>query len=127
MNTTEFVTTINCMDGRVQEPVIQWLKEKFNSKYVDTITEPGPNLILAQDEDTDRIESIKERVDISVNGHGSETIAIVGHYDCAGNLAEKEEQLEHIKASIAKVKDWDFGVKVIGLWVNQEWEVEPIA
>jgi len=127
MNTTEFVTTINCMDGRVQEPVIQWLKKKFNSKYVDTITEPGPNLILAQDEDTDRIESIKERVDISVNGHGSETIAIVGHYDCAGNLAEKEEQLEHIKASIAKVKDWDFGVKVIGLWVNQEWEVEPIA
>ncbi|SDC62265.1 MULTISPECIES: carbonic anhydrase [unclassified Candidatus Frackibacter] len=127
MNTTEFVTTINCMDGRVQEPVIQWLKKKFNSKYVDTITEPGPNLILAQDEDTDRIKSIKERVDISVNGHGSETIAIVGHYDCAGNLAEKEEQIEHIKASIVKVKDWDFGVKVIGLWVNQEWEVEPIA
>lgn len=39
----QFVTAINCMDGRVQEPVIKWMKEKYNATYVDMITEAGPN------------------------------------------------------------------------------------
>ncbi len=43
-----FCTTINCMDGRVQLPVIKYLQKHFNVDYVDSITEPGPNLILAK-------------------------------------------------------------------------------
>ena len=38
-----FCTVINCMDGRVQLPVIRHMKERFNAEYVDSITEPGPN------------------------------------------------------------------------------------
>lgn len=36
------------MDGRVQLPVIKYLQDRFKVQYVDTITEPGPNLILAE-------------------------------------------------------------------------------
>jgi len=39
----EFCTAINCMDGRVQIPVISFLEERFNARYVDVISEPGPN------------------------------------------------------------------------------------
>ncbi len=46
-----FGTVINCMDGRVQLPVIAYLQKRFNVTYVDTITEAGPNLLLAQGED----------------------------------------------------------------------------
>ncbi len=36
-----FATAINCMDGRVQLPVIAYLKSKYVVDYVDAITEPG--------------------------------------------------------------------------------------
>ena len=42
-----FFTVINCMDGRVQLPVINYLKQKFNVEFIDTITEVGPNKIIA--------------------------------------------------------------------------------
>ena len=40
-----FCTAINCMDGRVQLPVIRFLQERFKVDYVDVISEPGPNLL----------------------------------------------------------------------------------
>ncbi len=39
-----FCTAINCMDGRTQLPVIEFLKNKLSVEYVDTVTEPGPHL-----------------------------------------------------------------------------------
>ncbi len=37
----KFVTAINCMDGRVQIPVIEYLKNNYGINYVDMITAPG--------------------------------------------------------------------------------------
>jgi len=45
---TKFVTVINCIDGRVQKPVINKFQKDYNADYIDMITEPGPNLILAE-------------------------------------------------------------------------------
>ncbi|RKX75878.1 MAG: hypothetical protein DRP87_13470 [Spirochaetes bacterium] len=44
---SRFCTVVNFMDGRVQLAVIKYLQRRFDVDYVDTITEPGPNLILA--------------------------------------------------------------------------------
>jgi hypothetical protein len=55
-----FVMAINCMDGRVQLPVIEWLKKEYEADYVDMITEPGPNKILAENKDQLFINSIKK-------------------------------------------------------------------
>ena len=38
-----FCTVVNCMDGRVQLPVIRYLQERFEVPYVDSITEVGPS------------------------------------------------------------------------------------
>jgi len=48
MSNQKFATAINCMDGRVQTPVIKWLKNEYKVNYIDMITEPGPNKILAE-------------------------------------------------------------------------------
>ena len=48
MEDKKFATAISCMDGRVQDPISRYIKEKFNVDYVDTITEPGPNKIIAE-------------------------------------------------------------------------------
>jgi len=121
-----FATAINCMDGRVQVPANEWIKKKFRVDYVDTITEPGPNKILAENKDSAAVDSIKRRVAISVNKHGSKYIAVLGHHDCAGNPVDKESQLVHIKSAVKAVNSWGFPVETIGLWVDENWQVSEV-
>jgi len=115
------------MDGRVQLPVIKYLQEKFDVDYVDSITEPGPNLILAQQTNIDIVESIFNRLKISVNHHGSVGIAVVGHYDCAGNPATKEQQTVHTLDSIRCIKSRYSDLEIVGLWVDENWEVSEFS
>ena len=122
-----FCTAINCMDGRVQLPVIDYLKERFNVDYVDVVSEPGPNGILAMQSKPNLVESIFERVNISIRNHGSVGIAIVGHHDCAGNPAGKEEQFAHIRDAIRFVHTKFDQIEIIGLWVDENWEVTEVV
>ena len=122
----KFVTAINCMDGRVQLPAIEWMKRKYNAEYVDMITEPGPIKILDENENTCLIESIKNRIDVSVNKHLSKVIAIIGHYDCTGNPVEKDIQIKQIESSIKLVSSWNFNADIIGLWIDENWEVSIV-
>ena len=43
-----FCTVVNCMDGRVQLPVIRYLQDRIEVLYVDSVTEPGPVRSLAE-------------------------------------------------------------------------------
>lgn len=122
----KFFTAINCMDGRVQLPVIEYLKNKFNVGYVDLITEPGPNKIIADGTDRKLIESIFSRIKISVEKHGSKHIAIIGHHDCAGNPAGEEEQRLHTQKAVDVVKERLKDIEVIGLWVDESWNIQDL-
>ncbi len=122
-----FCTAINCMDGRVQLPVIEYLKERFGVEYVDSITEPGPNLILAGRENPELLESILARLEISVEKHGSRGIAVVGHHDCAGNPASPGEQLLHLREAVEFLRGRYPGMEIIGLWVGGDWVVHEIG
>jgi carbonic anhydrase len=126
MKKKKFCTAINCMDGRVQLPVNKFLHEYFNAEYVDTITEPGPNLILSKKTNKKLIDSIIKRTEISVYKHKSVGIAIVGHYDCAGNPSKKKEQIVQVKKSIKFLQKQFDEIEIIGLWVNKKWEVSKI-
>ncbi|NGX32362.1 MAG: hypothetical protein K1060chlam4_00405 [Candidatus Anoxychlamydiales bacterium] len=121
----KFATAINCIDGRVQLPVIDWLKKEAQIDYVDMITEPGPNKVLSENKDRVVIESIKKRVGISIERRNSRLIAIVGHFDCLGNPSNKDVQLQDIKNAIEVVKTWELDAKIIGLWVDENFNVNP--
>ena len=122
-----FCTVINCMEGRIQLPVIEYLKGRFGVDYVDSITEPGPNLVLAQQTDMDIVKSIFSRLKISIERHASVGIAIAGHYNCAGNPASKEEQTEHTIEAIRCIKREYSELEVIGLWINENWKVSELS
>ena len=122
----EFVTSIHCMDGRIQEPLINFIKGKFDIKYIDVITEPGPCKILSQNLDNTIIESIENRIVISLNKHGSKMVFISGHYDCAGNPVSKEIQVNQIIKSEEFLRLKYPNVKVIKLWINENWEIEEL-
>lgn len=65
-------------------------------------------------------------MEISIRKHKSNLVVIVGHYDCAGNPKSKKDQINDIKKSIELIKSWEFNSQVIGLWVNENWEVERV-
>jgi len=119
----EFCTVINCMDGRVQLPVIQYMQKEYNVKYVDSITEPGPVGILANQNDASLVKSIFNRMDVSVYKHKSRLVAIAAHDDCAGNPLAEEKQMLQLKSSADLVKEKYPELKVIGLWVDMQWKV----
>lgn len=121
-----FCTAINCMDGRVQLPVIRFLQERFKSQYVDVISEPGPNLLLAVRTKPYLLESIFDRLRISVEIHESTGIAVVGHHGCAGNPAPKDRQINHLRDAVAHVRSRYKGIEIIALWVDENWKVNEI-
>jgi len=116
----KFATAINCMDGRAQKPVIEYVMANFGVDYVDMITEPGPNRILAEGKDTYLVESIKKRVEISVKKHGSKVIVIAAHHDCAGNPVDENAQKQHLEKAVETVTSWGLPVeKITSLWLDE--------
>lgn len=124
-----FCTAINCMDGRVQLPTTEFLKERFSVDHVDMITEAGPNRILPRLTDYSLLQSVIDRLRLSVERHHSVGIAIVGHHDCAGNPAGKEEQTADTIAAVQRIRQHCSQYKdipIIGLWIDENWSVSEI-
>lgn len=120
----KFATSICCMDGRIQIPIIQWIKEKYSVDFVDTVTEPGVDKTIS---DNQGLESIKKKIGISINAHNSKVIVVSGHYDCAGNPVSDEEHIGQIKKGVDVIKSWNDDVTVVGIWVNDKWQIETVA
>ena len=120
-----FATAINCMDGRVQTPVADWVKIHQHVQYVDMVTEAGVDGMMARGSQAE-LESVKRRVLVSVNAHHSRFIVIAGHQGCAGNPVSDAEHLADIKGAIQVVSSWQLPVQVAGLWVN-EWGIVEVV
>jgi carbonic anhydrase len=119
----KFATSVSCMDGRIQIPLTKWIKENYSVDYVDTITEPGVDKTITENS---VFESIKTKVSISINAHKSELVVLSGHYDCAANQVSNEDHIELIKKGIEVISSWNLGTKVIGVWVDDSWNVNTI-
>lgn len=121
-----FATAINCIDGRAQKPVEEWLKSHYHADFVDMITEPGPDLAFCTGVAV-AIEELKHKVEISVNAHHSHVVAAACHYDCAGNPVSANEHKKEIERASNIIKSWKLPVEVVALWINRKWEVERVV
>ena len=105
MSDKSFATSLSCMDGRVQIPMINLIKEKYSVDFVDTITAPGIDKVISDGD----IESIKKSVMISVS------------FGCAGNPVSNDEHFIHIKKSVELVKSWNLDAEVVGVWIDENF------
>jgi hypothetical protein len=122
-----FGTAINCIDGRTQQVVIDYMKQKYNIDGVDMVTFPGADGIFSSGEHSDGIPLIQRAVSISTERHGSHIIAVVGHYDCAGNPGDREHHYTHIRRAVSEVSSWNLQAQVIGLYVNDKRQIEEVT
>ena len=118
-----FGTSISCMDGRIQIPISNWIKENYSVDFVDTITEPGVDKVLV---DNPNNESIKNKVSISINAHKSKLVVVSGHYECAANPVSDDEHISQIKKDVETISSWNLGVEVVGVWVDSSWKVNRL-
>ena len=126
VNSARFATVINCMDGRTQLPVIDYMKAKFDVDYVDVITEPGPVKVITEPGNAFQVYSIQQRMLLSQERHGSQHLGLVAHFDCAANPVEKSRQIEQLRQALSYVSLWGFKGSAVGLWVDENWEVQQV-
>ena len=119
-----FCTVINCIDGRTQLPVLAYLQNRFNVKYVDVVTEAGPAGVLSTRPKSGEAKSIFRRVEVSIQAHFSKGIAIVAHHDCAGNPIPDSEQQLQIQICQEILSKRYPEVEVLGLWLDQNWTLQ---
>ncbi|MFW5808170.1 MAG: carbonic anhydrase [Spirochaetota bacterium] len=121
-----FSTAVNCMDGRVQLPLIEYLKEHTKADYVDMITEAGPVQYLASATGTE-YDSILQRIRLSIEFHGSTDVAICAHADCGGNPVPHENQKKELAAAATVLKN-NFGdhIQIITLWIDSDMRVHRL-
>lgn len=129
-----FFTAVGCMDGRAQEVVAEFGRQKFGGEFPDTITEPGLVGKLAQENiDQALLDSIKNKLDISLEKHHSKGIVVHGHQECAGNPVEDDKHKDDIRKSVEKIGSLiDSYVSVVGVFVKRsphessKWEIEEV-
>ena len=122
----KFATAITCIDGRVQQPVADWMKLNTNVEYVDLITEPGPDKVLSS-ETTYVVDEIIRKVTFSIRYHNSPVVALCGHHDCAANNADREGHLEQIIAGVRVLQSYNLNVRLLGLWLNEYGSVQLVC
>jgi hypothetical protein len=122
---TTFGTAINCIDGRAQLPVIAWVREMVSLDYVDMITEPGADGLLAL-RPAAAEQLVRPKVTLSLERHASPIVVIAAHYDCLGNPVTEAEHREHLKRAIDLLQSWHLGVKIMALWVNETGQVDVV-
>ncbi len=121
-----FCTIINCIDGRVQLPVNSYARIRFLVDHVDTITAPGPVRLFEEPDSAER-RSILDQLKLSVTAHGSSSVAVVAHHDCAGNPVEDEVQKRQVREAAAFLAARFPRLDVLALWVNRFWYCEEVA
>ena len=121
----KFGTLINCTDGRVQYPVMDYLKKHFEIDFFDAANEAGPLRTLTKKSEKCRLITLKEQIRTSLEEHGSKFIALVGHHDCNDNPGDRAFQEGQIDESLDYLQR-SFGKEIIyvGLYVNENWVVE---
>jgi len=122
-----FATAVTCIDGRAHQPVIDYLKRVHGVDTVDLVSAPGVNKLLAEGIPSAHTEFLKGNASVSITAHQAGLIAVVGHYDCAGNPVDEQQHQRDIVAAVRTVAAWDLGVKVIGLWVDSAWSASEVG
>lgn len=120
---TEFATSIHCIDGRIQQPLIGFLITTFNIRYIDAITEPAPCKGLSDDSDPASRESILRRVNTSIRAHDTQLLFVSAHYDCAANPVSEAVQLLELNAAAAILGRIYPDMKIVRLWLNENFSV----
>ena len=127
MKTNSFAAALNCIDGRTQIPVINFIKQRSGVRHVDMITEAGIIKHLSSNTEDSVVKATRLSLEISVSGHKTQIVFLVAHQDCLGNQVADNIQKEQLLQAKRNVESWHLPVEVKCLWLNATWQVEEVS
>jgi carbonic anhydrase len=90
------------------------------------VTFSGAEGLSSNGDPSEEIAIFTRSVSISIENYGSRIIAVVGHYDCAGNPGDREHHYIHIRRAMREVSSWKLHAQIIGLYVNDKRKIEEV-
>lgn len=115
----KYATAINCIDGRTQVPVIEYIKRSDNIDQVDLVTFPGVVKLISENDNQDSIEQVKKSIEVSLREHDPAIITIAGHNNCCSNGVDDEQQVDQIYKAVEVLHTWYPSKQIVGLWVDR--------
>lgn len=122
-----FCTAVNCIDGRTQVPVINYLQDRLGVDYVDMVTEAGPVRATTDRPDRGLSGSTLQHAVLSIEEHDSVALAVVAHHECAGNPVSDDEQIEQLQLAADSLAKQFPALPIYCLWVDNTWTVNEVC
>lgn len=130
MTVPAFATMLTCIDGRIQQPLNEWVTSRLGVEYLDTITEPGPDAMLTTT-DEESLSAVLAKVAVSQRAHGSSTLVIAAHSDCAGNPVSDKEHRAQLQQGLTRLAGRLPGTRILAVHAGrcgeQCWDPELVA
>jgi carbonic anhydrase len=93
-------------------------------RHLDTVTTAGMVKHLASD--TPSTPFVLANLEVSVDKHGSSQIAVVAHFDCAGNPVSDKAQKQQIVTALNRIHNQYPNAEMVGLWFDAQSILERI-
>ena len=119
-------TVLTCIDGRIQRPVADFLVTRFGVPHIDMVTRAGMVKHLTSSYDP-ATNAIVNDLEVSLSLHGSTQLALVAHYDCAGNPVDDDTQRTQLQHGVDHFVRRYPGLTIMGLWVGEKFTVEVLV
>ncbi|MDP3966668.1 MAG: hypothetical protein Q8Q02_00175 [Nocardioides sp.] len=116
---------LNCIDGRTQDPLVEWIRRELDVTHVDVVTEPGVDGVLARGEDT-TVQALLNKVCVSRVAHGAVALVIAGHHDCAANPGDSAWHLSDVARAAHNLGRALPELPVRAVYVDETWTVCPL-
>lgn len=123
--TASFAVCLCCIDGRIHVPLVVWTRDNYAVDFVDLVTEPGMDGLLA--ESGSIAPEIIAKLDFCLEKHQAQPVLVAGHHDCLGNPVDEAAHRRHIVSSVGRLRELRPGRPVAGLWVSATGDVERIT
>jgi hypothetical protein len=123
-----------CADGRLHQEAVHYndqLAREMGVDLVDVVAVPGPDGLFKSGREGER-DSVTGWLKLLVGAHHPVAIAVVGHYQCAGNAVDDAEHDHDVAAAAAGLKhELGFQGPVFAfstVWHSDErWSLKKIA
>jgi hypothetical protein len=124
---------ITCSDWRLHQDGVRYnkqLAEMLGADGVDLVVVPGPDAIY-KEEHAEKLKTVADAAALLAKAHNAGSIAIVGHYKCAGNPVEDQQHDEDTAAAAQTLRaTLDFSGPIVAVSTvyhdDSKWSLKEI-
>ena len=124
--TERFAVVLNCIDGRTQQPLIEWVQREFDVTHVDVVTEPGVDGVLVRGEES-TVQALLDKVCVSRLAHGAVALVVAGHHDCAANPGDAAAHAADLARATDLLREALPELPVRAVYVDSTWNVAALT